>query len=678
MSGVTLIGSSGASVVDELAVVFDVRATTSSAWIPAAELRLERLAVHAASQDLDELKATNPYGSFLLPGETSFASAAEPINLMGYWIRARAVGGTGVDVLFIGRVYAEARKVLGTGPDTSGGSDVRRGWQTWHAYGARQELRRTWVSSWYWDDPQGEEGVPQLLGWSPGFNLRDRHGFTVGNRSADLVGSSYVFGGSSLWTRRQALEYFILRHAPGSWALSGQLELLEGLVEPFRLPPTISGDQLLRRLIPREAGIDFRVWTFETSSGDLAHTIYVFSLLPEEVSFAGETLTANTEQVELDVATIKNLERVEVSRDNIRNYSRIRIVGARLLVCGTLEGSSGAGSLLPSWGASEEAAYKDGAYSGVARDASPEEHDRARRGEEVATVYQRFAAPAEWGRPTGFSPRLDGAGELAGDGPAQDVTREALSWLPLRAGWDYSTSSPTNGNPTGVLGEFLPPLLATKDLRATADASAERWALLEELGGGLSVLREDLGVRVHLSPPHLGAAGNFDPSDSDTSASEVDPSATPAGACAYEDHRATVAWRGDSRFVLEAELEGGDGSSLDVPMPSAECWLLAPSTVYGVSSSGALLRSPAEVVELRNDRARVAAYMAGLLARYFNRRARASVTFRGLLPWGGLVGQILATAADGGSGLDIRSPITSVVIERGSKAYRTTVRAGYA
>ena len=63
---------------------------------------------------------------------------------------------------------------------------------------------------------------------------------------------------------------------------------------------------------------------------------------------------------------------------------------------------------------------------------------------------------------------------------------------------------------------------------------------------------------------------------------------------------------------------------------------------------------------VRNDWARISARMAGALARHYQERARAQIVVRGLLPWGGLLGQILTVIDEGGDSQTIEAPITDI------------------
>jgi hypothetical protein len=68
--------------------------------------------------------------------------------------------------------------------------------------------------------------------------------------------------------------------------------------------------------------------------------------------------------------------------------------------------------------------------------------------------------------------------------------------------------------------------------------------------------------------------------------------------------------------------------------------------------------------------------MSGALARYYQERSRGEVTVRGLLPWGGLLGQIL-TVIDDGDAQTIQAPITSVAWTNGEHP-TTVISTGFA
>ena len=124
-------------------------------------------------------------------------------------------------------------------------------------------------------------------------------------------------------------------------------------------------------------------------------------------------------------------------------------------------------------------------------------------------------------------------------------------------------------------------------------------------------------------------------------------------------------YRGQDKFAAVYQQFGAPpgGGTIDVEVPDAELWYLAPRTVVGLDNeefSPTLRTSGAQHRILRDDTDRLAAVMAGAIARYATRRARASITVRGLLPWSGLIGQILTVIDEGGQQQQIQAPITSV------------------
>ncbi|MBX3465271.1 MAG: hypothetical protein KF878_00040 [Planctomycetes bacterium] len=696
MAGTVVIGPGAESVTrEESAALVYARPEWGGGWVLLEHAVFERASIFAGSDGVSSLEFSTPYGRHKPPLAAAFA-VYQPAGLMGWWVRLDFVDPAGaVTTVFHGQVRGEDRQVLGSQSDTAGSTaPLQKGWQRWHAHGGQILLRLRAVSTSWWE--RGGETVE--LGWFPGFNRRDRRGFLIGNRSAAPVGGTCVFGGHDVWTRRQALDYVLARHlatADGlTWGLGGQLDALDQDLEDMgNLSASRTVEDLLRELIPRRTGLDFAVVpTFGADDEPSGFEVRVFALIGTNVTFRGATLPRNPDLVTIQGADMADVEAVHVVRDDTHRAARVRVVGARVVVCATLRGPELAGdpagdvltsppaTLRGQWTESEEAAYQAGAPGADGDDARA--HDAYRRADRFRAVYQRFAAPAGWERGPGVAPALDALAQVLPGvtAPHQDAVRSTLTWTPLREGWDYSQDPPVDRNPPDAEPELLPPLVVAQDREAELDLGEARvYSPADHLGLGVSVLRSDLGIVLAAAPNHRLARGrwdgapgasDFDPED-DEEPRAIDPRTLAA----------TVAWRSDARLVLEAALAEGDddGTVVELEVPDAELWWLAPGTVVDVDASGGLVTSGPLGRVLRNDADRLAGFMAGAIARHLHGRARATVAFRGWRPWVHLVGSVLRTVEEGGETHGIDAPITAVELYGGRGASpKTVIRAGYA
>lgn len=690
-----------------------VRQGWSGEWTFVDHAIFDMTAVYAGSDGASRLEFSTPYGTVLSLFTGAFA-ARDPIDLMGYWVRLVMVDAAGArSTVFVGQVRAEDRAAFGSNSDASGSSTPRpKGWQRWVAFGGQLLLRLRAVSTSWWD----RDGVAEEIGWTPGFNERDRRGLLIGNRSADAIDDVYVFGGTETWTRRQAIDYLMALYmaeeeggAP-TWTIGGQVDALDQALEDVPARATQTVEDLLRDLIPRHAGLDFSVVpTLDDEGEPTGFEVRVFALIGTNVSFRGATLPRNPALVTLKGSDMADVDGVNVTRDYTHRAARVRLVGERVVVCATLRGPELAGdptgdvltstpaTLRGQWTSTEETAYKRGAAE-IAEDDEEAVHDAARRADRFRAVYQRFAAPADWARPAAVVPAIDGQAEVI-DGEVanyQDLDRSTLSWLPLREGFDYSTDPATDRNPADAVPEFLAPLVIANDRKAEIERAASLvvnpalaefldvrlFAPVDQLGVGVAVLKTDLGVQLSASPNHRLARGRFDPADSGTAASADDPSDdTNEDAIDPRTLAATIAWRSDERLILEAALDADadDGSVIEIEVPDAEMWWLAPGTIVDVDNDGQPVTSGPAGRVLRNDADRLGAFMAGAVARHLHGRARAEVRFRGWVPWISLLGSILLTVEEAGETHGIDSPITCVELHGGkSGSPRTVIRAGYA
>lgn len=639
------------------APIVETKALWSDEWTVRPEIAVEQASACVAGQDLGSCVLRRPYGTIKWPWETEF-EAVEPIDLMGHWVRVRLMGESGLVDAWLGRVGGDTREIYG-------GDAGPTGIQTFTAYEPAWLLQRIHIHSSWWRETAMSETEAKELGWCPSMNDRDERRLLVGNRSAAKVDGTYVFGGTDTWTHRDALEYVVARFVDEStdggpaWSIGGQVDLLEAITDAIPFEASQTAAELLRKIVPTTMGVDYDV-----RYTDDGFEVAVFALSATEYAFAGATLPANPDTVELAAESALDGDRIVVVRTQENRYNRIRVLGRRMVVCCSIRADASPVSLIPGWASDLETAYKAG--TGSTADAS-DEHDEARRADSFRPVYRLFVVPTTWDfNGNSASPAFDSDGALITTSlraESQRLVRKTLTWLPLREGWDYTGGEPVNRNATGIEADFLPPGAWLYD------PTVSKHRACEELGIGVSVVHETLGIFLQASPNHLLALNHWTGSPEPT---DVEP------AYDYSTLVATVAFEHDWRLCLEYEVPdaGPLGGTLTIVDDGAELWYLAPGTCLGVDTAGKLVYPPDGRV-LRNDAERLGLLMAGAIARYGSDRARAELHILDLLPWTGLLSRVLTVVESGGDTHAIGAPITGVEWQFGDRP-RTVIRTGYA
>jgi len=619
----------------------------------AADSSLELVSAVESScgNGLSRLEFRRPYGKVMLPFQGDFVQSSDQLGLVGKWASLLLLGpGGSTSVLVHAKVTTESKTVHGHSA-TTGPTGV----QQWTAFGPFQLLLKSTVSGSFWVQSGGataiENDIPRT------FNLKDDLGMIVGNRSSAEVGGTYVFGGDSVWTRRQALDYVLTRYSGSAfggadWTVSGDTALLDVAADVIEVGSGDSVGSVARSIIAPQFGLDFHIVraaaTFE---------IRVFSLAANGSSYLGVELPKNSRRITLAAGDRVEFVRTLVERTTDQRYSKLTVRGARIIACFSLRADNG--TLVKKWSSSAETTYKAG--TGTAAD-QPGDHDEARTSPGVDNVFSLFGAPDTF--------TLAGAAAAIGiddDGAIsthyalhQNTRRSTLSFIPLRENIDYTEATPVDGSPGDHQPDFLRPLIWIKD-------ESGRYRRVEYLGVGASVTSTDWGFRISSNPAHALAKNHWSGANGTEHLPEFD----------WETLVATVAVELDTRLALTQTRDDGDGTSMEIDAPGAELWVLAPGTVIGTRASDRALVKRLGVAELRNDRDSLAPIMAAAMARYFEERSRANVAIKGLHPWSPLLGDMLSAIQQGGLNTSIGSPITSVVYV-GGKNPETIVRAGYA
>ena len=687
--------------------IVEVRKDWGDDWQLRPDLEWIDAAAATAAEGGDQATIRRRYGRVKDPYEADLATR-EPINLDRWWVRVRLANDEGLADLFVGRVQAETRTIHAS-------DDYRSGSQLWTVAGPLRLLDKISISRSYWHVPEQLPPHPEMeLGWLPPMNDRDQRGDPGGNRADDPQDPDdgiYFYGGDETWNHKQYAEYLLAQFVDESddsgpaWTLAGEPDLLEELEQVLDFGDSTTAGEALRELIRHDRGLDWLVrYRAKADEEDDDETdgfeVVVFSLMPTDYTFRDVTLAKNPNRVILQVGDEPDIE-CTLERSQAHDYGRVRVLGQRLVVCCTLWGKNAIvrgglvdddteaqlraeyESLVPKWTDDLEDLYVDG--TGDA-DHEAYEHDLARENDHLAPVYQLYGAPEFWTMHDGIAaPLLDDDNELdltwtitrsgfvpsGGGADYQRHTRETLDWLPLYDGFDYAENPATDENPDGHHPDLLAPAAWM------FDPYLQKYAAVEDLGFSLSVSRSDWGIAINASPAHILALNHFTaPADYPTL---IDP------VYDYDDLIATIALRTDQRLAITVEIDdhaASDGT-LDILVPDAEWWYLAPDTVLGVKpdekNAAQLITSGNQIEDpqvLRDDTDRLAEVMVSTIARYHASRNRASITIRGYWPWSALLGQILAGVEDEGDVQEVAAAITS--ISWTANPPRTLIKTGYA
>jgi len=649
-------------------------------WEYRPELLCTRATICATGQDLSSCELQRAYGEIKQQWELDFSTVA-PLDLMDHWIRMSLICEEGNYVVFIGQVSDE--------PRTIHGADIApSGIQNWVAYGPLQTLRKIHVSESYWSGQPYMTGATEekVIGWVPPMNTRsESSGVVIGNRSDSLGDSgSYCYGGEEVWTHRQYIDYLLAHHLGSEWRLAGQVNFLDEMKTVIKWSDTQSVAKMLRELIPVRFGVDFIVRAYsettvvEETDNEFAEEttegfeIFVYSLVTDSKTSGGVTIPKNTSEVKIQAADQTNVLRCNIVKTGDHRYDRVRVFGERVVICCSLDATTG--TLVPGWTDEAEEEYK----------AATEEQ---RKTDKYRPVFQSFHVSEDWDFNGGSaSPSFNEDGELDESTPCETQLkyRETLSWLPMFSGFDYTVNPEEDNNPEWVKPDLIPPMVFLFDqLEELSEDEGEepegQWIMAEIADVDVSVSNEHLGVFLNSEVNHWLAKNHWDPEEDEIAKTELSP------AYDWEFIKATVAFRSDNRLMKSytkpgiEEDESESLSTVDIFINGAECWYLAPGTYIGIDDDGNLIES-GEGRVLRRETYMLDAALAGAIARYCEDRARAEIQFSGLLPWADLLGQVLSVVEEGQSDSHkIGSVITSVEWNTGvDGTASTTVRAGFA
>jgi hypothetical protein len=656
----------------------------SDEWQLEHTVEVTSINIQAGSAGYATASLRREYGEVKGPHEDE-QQTYSPITWDGYWCRITVWQGNAEHEVLVGRVYNVSRNVYHEGDD----DHVMGGVQTFQVVGGERILERISLSSSVWAIDRGEETVSQVLQRLPDINVRDEHRGIVGNRSADKLGDAYAFGGVELWTHYDVLEYLLVRYIQQTtgptWRLAGQASDLATMTDHVRLGDATTVADVIRQVVRPELGYDWYVRRYTVGDGEggviEGFEIVVYALTAENWAIGEDVVVpANPDTVRITAPLPPDMMRLQFASSSDQSYRRIRVLGNRIVTALTLNGAGVdaaaevANSLENGWTSALETLYLQG--TGLPGDPA-ELHDLYRAESRFRPVFQRFVAPSDWDWHNGLAAiAIDANGEIdpAGGADRQNVVRSTLTWLPMREGVDYLSGDPpyTDNNPDGLQPDLLPPMAWLWS------RTSERWVLAEEVGFHVGVLRNEWGITISGSPNHRLALDAWD----GASASEYDPEYDPT------EIMTTIAVQGDQRievgYDVPMQLVGGaggavddDGDVLEIVVPDAEMWVLAPYCVIGMDDNS-VPRATSTPIVVRDDTARLRQVLVGAMSRYINQRNRASITIAGLLPWAHLLGRVLTTVEEGDTETTVQAVITSIDWSLDVTRPQTVIRTGYA
>lgn len=642
-----------------IAPVVYSKANWSDGWEYDPELQVTSFGVTAGSTQQATCEIHRPYGRVKRPEMSDF-EYYDARDMQDWWIKICHVGEQGLQTAFVGQIQDQSRLMEGTESNPSGK-------QAWVVSDGMRILRKIDVTDAYFLNADNEV---KRIEWVPDMNAHDKRGVTVGNRSEEKgPDDCYLYGGNAIWTHREYVEYvlkkFVTQEGGPQWSLTGQVDILESLALTIPFSDAMKVSSILQALIPVRYGVDFRVHPTETG-----FQVQVFALVGADASAAGQTMPRNPNTVSITKSEQYDLESVQLVETTARRVDKIRVLGGRIIVCGSLRGRrAGVESIVGKWHQDIEADYKEA----LGAEEDPLLNDVYRQREKFRSVFQQFGAPVDWDLDAGkWAVQTDLNGQLLPT-PAefQNVMRRTLPWIPLKENFDYSVDPAQDNNIEDHTPDVKPPLAWIKD--EVPETGDPHYVQCDLIGISVSVPQRDWGIVLNASPNHLLAYNHW--SEELLGTTEIDPRYD------YETLVATLAFESDSRLKLGYDvpenMRAGDGSVETLVDEDAEMWVLLPGTVLDLDEENNFVLSPDSTIVLRNDSPRLALLLAGMLMRYINGRVRANIVIRGHMPWGDLIGYILDVVQQGDDLQNVGGPITSIEWTCGDSPL-TIIKTGYA
>jgi len=678
----TIIGSAPISLPFKyVAPLIELQQTWGDGWIPSPHLQCISMTINASSVQPSELIFAYIYGPNVKQAADTNFGVYTSIDLTGWWVRVSFFDQNGKpQPQAVFQVEAPSKELLG-GVDSMG-NPIAAGRITYLATDPLRTLQRIRISeSVFWDEDSGDYNT---VGWVPAMNKRDKRGMLVGNASGPDGSGDYYYGGTSpawegdpgqLWTREQYAEYILnnwVQQDDGpAWFIVGQTDVLDAITDSIDMPQTATAAEVLKMLIDPQAGVDFNVQYSPADDAGNAEgfQVNVFALSSAATTFGDATMPANPNKISINRTNQIDLSKTTIVSSAAKRVDMVKVLGKRIVVCGTLYGDNAvggdsdanSGSLENLWSDSLESDYISA--NGIS---DPVNADYVRRREKYRDVYQAFGAPSDWDLDGGaWNLATDYQGKVQQAADYQTVVRRTLPWIPLQQGFDYTKNPPTDNTDGESQPDTSPPIawLYSKDVVPfwTGYIQAEHY------GHGVSPHGANWGAWIHSSPNHRKAKNQWTAAQLETTVN-VRADGTPVVAFDWTQTVLTIAIESDHRmgvvWQVPSNMAAGDGSEMIIEDNEAEMWLVKDGTIVDTDSTGTLVSiassNQGKPIEIRNDIPRLQQIMAGVINRYTNDRARARITWKTFQPWGYMVGQILDVYQSGDDTAQIGAIITSI------------------
>lgn len=575
------------------------------------------LSASIASEGVGQFSFSVDYGTVKFHGAADFA-AVDYTQIQHEWVRVKVSPYGANDIIFQGRIESDSRtlyrKLAG----------IPEGKQIFTAYDGVQLLNKRLMSRTISRD-EGSTDYRTIKHLIP-FNLHQNGRDKVANRSDSRRNTGsinhYVFElRGDAWRVIDAIEYLLAEFMNGAsdpqFALSLPVGALTDELEPLRFESPTTVMNAISQILSRQYG-----WSWAVVPTSTGYTMRLFTLTGTPITFESATVPANP-----NVTTFNTDDpdaQIQIERSFSQKYGKIRCWGNPMIVVASFNNATG--QIAEGWTGSDETEFNAASA------------DKKESGD-FTNVFQRFHAKvtpvSTWSAAKLPSVKADGTLDQTIRGPVPQLNKATLSFLPLYQSVDYLAEEP--GDPANPDDDFLPPRLFMK-----RTGGADYFDVAVAAGAAISVL-----------PAHIGLLGN------------VTNPATFSGAADSEfDHATaviTVAFEASERLEVEYVIGGATNADgvFEYHVNDAELWYLAPDTLLGIEDDG----SPKQTstgYETRNDRTKIFRAMAGLIARYGNPRAKATLNFKGIHMYHSLLGYILQAVADGTDSSTIAAPITGV------------------
>jgi hypothetical protein len=616
-----------------LPVQVEMKATWADSWTTVPNVVPMNASIAAGG--IGQFQFRLNYGTVKYHSESGF-SAKDYTLTDRDWVRVKRAPYTDADILFLGRVESDSRRLFGPA------AGYPEGVQVFTAYDGVQILNKRSishsVSRSIYDDPEIQT-IERLIG----FNMNPATKLWSLNRSTSVRDSGgiehYVFQKLGLyWSVRDAIEYIVAEFLNGSGdpAIDPQFTIvipageLNSLVEPMEMSQSTTALEMIRALIGKRYG-----WGWAVVPVATGWELRFFTLTGAPVVYESVTIPANPNVVSFNNGDPDS--QIQIERTQVDTYGRLRVFGRPMVVCRSFSLADDEAD--EDWAGSDEDDY----FAASAQ---------YRQSGAFENVWQRYVADHLFGWDAERLPKIkaDGTVDTTVIGPLPTLMQSTLDSLPIKTG-----------------NQFQKPAAYMRRVIGDADTYFDVSA---ETGCNVNALRGEIGLHLRVRDPgwlsnNIMAANPF-------FGSFLIPVLN------YETLIMTVAFEAAERIELEYSIPGAKDSDgvFELFVDNCELWFVAKDTVIGLDENNHLIRKTAGE-ELRNDREVLYRAMAGLIARYATSRSRANVSSKGLFTYHLQLGHIFGAVADATDSSLIAAPITAVQWQFEGD-YSTTVSTGYA